>query len=471
MHNIPPGLEICEHLKQTFPSEPWQAILEGFSITGLLDTEQLQAISGLERMKLSRLLNKLRAALPEGQPPLLIRLEQPIRRPGDRGRAPVVWVLGESGAAALRDLGYPDARACGLREPVAVSHALAMNDVHLAARRAGIDIQTDRTLPYGDGQSLRPDHQVRLREGKLRLFEIEQSASPETLRRVQASLARKQAFFSSPQASGIEPVVFLLLQTAPKQQAETLKTWQKAWSITAAKHPQGLNFRLRLMRLQEFLTEPDWAGQQTERWQEIIPPASPLVSLEAPSALLRRTAREDHLVLAALWQDFQESAQARRADFQPDPDFLRVIRLIYAASHDPELPPLTQAGLPHASLYLLKEYLAMHGLRGPLRAALNNGRGQVRWNPITIVHRMQIVADTFLAWHGWRADGPLWVTASAPRWDVVEHQTFQLRVSIRDPRILPESEEPAPSERALTWVLWAIFAYGPELGLGKTEFW
>lgn len=113
----------------------------------------------------------------------------------------------------------------------------------------------------------------------------------------------------------------------------------------------------------------------------------------------------------------------------------------------------------------------MRRLSAPLRAALNNGRGQVRWNTITIVHRMQIVADTFLALHGWRADGPLWVTASAPRWDVVEHQSFQPHVSIRDRRILPDGEEPAPSERALAWVLWAIFAYGPELGLGKVEFW
>lgn len=471
MRKTPPGFQICEHLKLTFPGDPWQAILEGLAITGLLDTEQLQVVSGLERMTLSRLLNKLRAALPEGQPPLLIRLEQAIRRPGDRGRAPVVWALGESGAAALRDLGYPEARACGLREPIAVSHALAMNDVHLTARRAGIDIQTDQPLPYGDDQSLRPNHQVRLGKGKSRLFEIEQAASAETLRRVQASLARKQAFFSSTQAAEVEPVVFLLLQVAPKQQADTLKTWQKALSITAAKHPQGLNFRLCFMRLRDFLAHPDWAGEQTERWQGIAQPASPLVSLDAPSALLRRTAREDHLVLAALWQDFQESAQARRADFQPDPGFLRVIRLIYAASHDPELPPLTQAGLPQASLYLLNEYISMRGLRAPLRAALNNGRGQVRWNTITIVHRMQTVVDAFLALHGWRADGPLWAQASSARWDVPEHQTFQAHVSIRDRRILPEGDEPAPSECALAWVLWAIFAYGPELGLGKVEFW
>jgi hypothetical protein len=37
--------------------------------------------------------------------------------------------------------------------------------------------------------------------------------------------------------------------------------------------------------------------------------------------------------------------------------------------------------------------------------------------------------------------------------------------------VVPTRDEVKRTEEALAWVLQALFVYGPELGLGKVEFW
>jgi hypothetical protein len=95
------------------------------------------------------------------------------------------------------------------------------------------------------------------------------------------------------------------------------------------------------------------------------------------------------------------------------------------------------------------------------------------------MHRMQSVVHTFLWHHGWRSDGALYVYTTVSDWQARSIHQFQVRVQIRSAEIMmadgdlvvPTRDEVKRTEEALAWVLQALFVYGPELGLGKVEFW
>lgn len=477
-----------ERLNDGLPETPWLAILQAFEITGCLDTEQLQTVSGLQRMKLTRLLDKLES-FRAGLPPILHKLEQDIRRPGARGRTPKVYLLGESGAALLRLQGNEDAHACGLNSDIAITHALAMVDVHLSAKRSGVDLLTDQVLVFGDGNSLRPDHQ--LPGDKIRFLEVEQAASLETLRRLVTSLGHKQAFFDNAEESAsFEKTVYLLIQLPRGPVWErTLKTWQQAIQLLEEKTGRQINFRVLAFSLQDFLRQPNWENLQVQPWLDLTTPGTEIVKAQKsmqqnaklPHNLMYRSTRQDKLVLAALWQNF-ESLAAQKQEKYPtaNPEFLQMIRIIYAASHDFSRPALELASLPHASLYLLEQYLKMHpALLERLQKVLHFGRGTLRWNSTTILHRMQVVINAFLAYHGWRSDGGLLAYPSIADWDEAGPRTFAVNVILRDPELLmlpdenvvPSQVEIISCEDALAWILWALFNYAPELGLGRVEFW
>ena len=460
-----------------------RAVLEAFEIAGLLDTEQLQQVTGLDRMPLARLLEKIER-LRMGLPAIFVKLEQEVRRPTTRGRSPKVYLLGESGAALLRWFGSEEAHACQLNDETAMSHALGLVDFHLAAHQAGLRLLTDRTISYGDDRVLRPDHQI-LGE-KIQIFEIEQVASREILRRIVSSLEHKQSFFESSQSSAFAPTVLMLLQLKRGPEWEqTCKTWRQAVHLVQEKLNKAVNFRLLTLPLSEFLSRPDWAGTVRQDWLDLTKSETGIVKGQqatppVPAQLAKLTSREDQLILAALWQDFLENAEKRLAEYpRPDPAFLHLIRLIYTASFDTALPVFDQAGFPHGSLYLLNRYLSLRDLRPLLNKAIHAGRGSLRWNPTTIRHRMQVVANIFLGAHGWRTDGPLFVNALVNSWDSNDGRAFNIAVEVRNPQILrlpgenlmPTSFEIQRTEQALSWVIWAFFAYSVNLGLGRVEFW
>jgi len=471
--------ELLEKLRSNFPADPWQEILEAFTITGVADNEHLLSVCACERLKLRRLLERLEEQC-AGLPAILTRLPQAIRRTGKKGRPATIFRLGTSGAALLRQLGHPNAHPCGLTDETAITQPWRMVDIHLAARRAGVQVVTDRTIPYANGKHvLRPDHQARLPGRKTLLFEIEQAANAETLRRVLSSIARKRAFFESHESAGFERSVQVLFQT-PTQTAwqKTLTTWARAAQMNEQETGRPLNFSLRAIPLPDFLENPDWHASDELRWQDLTA-AAPADRPAAPAELIQCSARSDRLVVAALWQDLVENASQRLAPYpRPDPEFLRTMRLVYAASHSPDLPLMEQAAIPHASLYLLNHYMRLRGIDKPMRLALNKGRNSLRWNPTTILHRMQTVIDTFLGLHGWRSCGPLHATPVTADWNAADSHTFQVIVKIRDPRILQDEADPVPAEpeirqteQALAWVCRAFFAYSPELNLGSPEFW
>ena len=453
-------------------------VLETFVPTGLADANQVQQFTNLTRDRVARALERLLS----GQ--LLVPWKRPLPRPDQRGKPANTYLLTREGAEVLNAIGFKGARACGLQDDLTLLHRLAMTDLHLAAAKAGVPIRTDQLLRF-NGRELRPDHLVTLDDGRSLLFEVEQAASTETLRRVVESLQNKHDFFVSSASANLLPEVRIIVQLPRGTKWDrTLRTWEKAMSVVQERAGGSLGFRLFAIPRREFLQTPDWREKRHLMWLELSP-AQKETALQtaqppAPKALLSRTPREDWLVLTALWQDFRENVQTTQGQFpRPNPEFFRTVRLIHAASHDQALSDLEQAALPYASIYLLDQYLSMRNLRPVLNKAIHNGKGSLRWNPTTILHRMQVVINTFLGLHGWRADGALFVTASMSDWQDVTQRTFGVNVKIRKPSLLmaeddlvvPTRAEIEQTERALAWALWALFAYSLDLGLGRVEFW
>lgn len=255
------------------------------------------------------------------------------------------------------------------------------------------------------------------------------------------------------------------------------------------------------MPLRDFLDAPDWSEPpDTSRWESLFDPAQPPTFGSSfhppekkakgppPSAtrlprLLRRYApADDRRILLAYWQHLLEQGPDLVYDNehpQPDPAFFELMAVVHAASHSRDLPLYQQAAYPFASIYLLRKYLAIHRpLREALSKAITRGSGSMKWSTTTILHRMQVVIDLFLRYHGWVTGGPLRVYPAVASWEVEGRQDFAVQVRIT-PAVLPEGEDGIVADRnelnhveeALAWVLWALFAYAEDLGLKRAPFW
>mgnify|MGYP000846375138 CR=1 FL=1 len=144
------------------PLSQWLPVLETLLPTGVADTQQLQQASGLSRDQVNRLVKRFDALASDA---ILTRVQESIPRPGRRGGSPIIYKLGEVGAALLQENGYPDAHACGLEKSTPIAHARTVLDMRLVALAAGLSVQTEKELPYGDNQALRPDNLVTLADG------------------------------------------------------------------------------------------------------------------------------------------------------------------------------------------------------------------------------------------------------------------------------------------------------------------
>jgi len=468
--------DLWKVIEESLP-ETARPVLECFAATGLADLSQIMNHTSLTRDKVNRVLERLTSK------ELLKTYPHNVKRPDKAGKPAAIYQLTEEGANILKTLGHPRAHASRLNDDTAALHRLAMTELHLAASKAGIEIRTDRNLPYNDTE-LRPDHQVMLPDGNILFFEIEQKASAAILRRIVESLQHKQDFFASHAHPNVLPEVRMALHLKRNKEWEkTLKVWERALGVVKENAKGKLRFRLFAIPLQEFLEKPDWESERELFWREVLPPQpqTALVVSEPTglSTLMQRTAREERLVLRALWQDFTERIQPGMKVPKADPEFFQLIQLIYSASHDEHLPLLDQAGTPHVSLYLLRRYLEMKQLHKRIYTELHRGERDTRWNITTILHRMQGVVNVFLTAHGWRAYGLLLVQASAYDSTIRETRTFDILVKIRNPQILmsrddlvvPSKEEVQAVEEALSWVLYSLFAYSQELGLGGLSYW
>jgi hypothetical protein len=453
-----------------------QPILEAFLPTGLADIVQVAQATNLTRDRANRALEHMVSAKLIAQYPAL-------QRPDQRGKPSAFYLLTTDGAEVLQGLGHHKATACNLNGETQMLHGLAMTDMHIAAHKAGIEIATDRELDF-NSRNLRPDHLVTLSDRNKLIFEVEQVAGKDSLRRVVKSLQNKQDFFSSKTHPDILPEVRMILQVQRGAKWDkTINTWVTALGVVAERSGGNLAFRLFVIPRREFLDAPDWEETRKLLWREITPMQQRVQPMEIQavqtSQLMYGSQRENHVVLMAVYQELIENLKTSELYPVANAEFFEIMRLIYSGSYNDGLSPLEQAVLPHASIYLLGTYLKMRELVVHLNKTMHSGKGSMRWNPTTIMHRMQSVVHTFLWHHGWRSDGALYVYTTVSDWQSHSIHQFQVRVQIRSAEIMmadgdlvvPTRDEVKRTEEALAWVLQALFVYGPELGLGKVEFW
>jgi hypothetical protein len=495
--------EVQTALEETFDDDRWLAALKVLYPTGVADVGQLLAATGLSRSKLDTFLKHADQLAGDG---LLSEVPFAVARPGKRGRPSTVYRLGEVGAALLRAHGYDDAHACGLTTETELGHARGVLDVRLAAEEAGLAVITERELAYsadGEQRVLRPDNLVTLPDGPRALFEVEQQARLRLLRRVRNSVRRKVAFFSSPQAADISPYVRVLIDLPYGETwDQTVAVWERAVAIVAEEHGGSLPFEIGAIPLLDFLEEPDWAEPPgRERWEPLFDPAQTstfepepdqpeqpdqqkqsLVKAQVPPGLRRLSAQDDYLVIESFWAYLQrEGRDLLHTEERPEahPAFFETMSVIHAASHPPDATPWERALHPHASLYLLQQYLEMHPpLRKALSKAVTRGQHSIKWSTPAITHRMQVVVDTFLRYHGLRSGGSIRVYILGPWRRNARRGDFSVGVSIepevlmgRADGVVPSREETEAAEEALTWVLDALFAYAHEIGIKHARFW
>ncbi len=260
--------ELQKELEAVLRDKLWLRILEVFVPSGVADGLHLRQATGLDRDKLRRAIEKIQNAS-VGYPPVLRILDHSIARAGARGRAPKVYLLGESGADLLNANGYHGIQPCGLNEDVPISHALAVLSVHLAAVQAGLGIHTEQYQRYGDEKHIRPDHSLLLPDGSQLLLEVEQIATRKLIPRILESLTNKQAFFQSEESKVFRREVRMLVNVSRgRDWSRTIQVWKEACNLVVQKSNRPLDFRLLAMPLDEFLLAPEW-GESSRRWEEL----------------------------------------------------------------------------------------------------------------------------------------------------------------------------------------------------------
>jgi hypothetical protein len=462
--------ELIGELDKNLAPETWRQILQVFVPTHVADSLQIQQYVGLDREKFRRVMDKLQnAAL--GLPPIFHQLDHSITRPGVRGRRPGIYLLGETGALLLNELGYPDVHPCRLNTDLAISHALAMLDIHQTAMRENIPINTDCTIEFGDHQNLRPDHQINLPDGQFLIYEIEQVANKDTLTRIRESLTNKHSFFDSAQATAYLREIRMLLNLAPnsKESRDTIQRWARVYR--ALSDEEELGFALFSMPLGEFLINPDWSPSPSDRWVnlsissgESITEAGTTIQVPVFAYSDEHSAYDDCIVVNAADQEYK----TRVLPGKPKPDFglFKLAIDIYDASHA-KSNYWALAGIPYASINMLKILLEKReDLLKKLNKCMNQGRhGE---SPVVVVHHMQGVIDCFLNYYAWESGSILRAEAINRGY---ESHPFGIVVNTY---VAPSPgdgwENKSEIDVALAWVLSALFKYAEQIGLDKPRF-
>ncbi len=458
--------------------------------------QQLQTATGLNRDQLNRMFRHAETLAPQS---ILIQVKEAIPRPGKRG-VPSIYKLGETGAEILRAKGDAEAHACGLHDSTPIAHGRVTLEVRLAAQAAGLPVLTETELPYGDGQVLRPDNLITLPNGVVALFETEQTASYNTLRRIRDSGRHKVAFFNSAAGKQVSSTVRVLINLPyGAEWNRSVGIWERAMAMVAEENGGNLPFQIVAQPLYGFVDAPDWADPPAGHWESLFDPgqtatfapeptetAMPLAKTEKPprkaakpqlpAELRRHTAADDRRLIEAYWQYFEEHSLtlACSADHpHADPEFFNVMQIIYTASHPAGATPWELAQHPHLSLYLLRKYLELHPLlKLALEKAIGGRSSRIIWNPTMVFHRLQIVVDRFLEYHGLRVSPDLEVYPTSNYNRLDNYGAFRIEATLKAEVLLgardgviPLRDEVRGIEKALAWVIWALLAYSKEVGL------
>jgi hypothetical protein len=465
---------LIQALDTAIREQRWRVILESFLPMGLSTTRHIQDATGFPRDKATRCIDQLEGFFLEGSP-LIVRYEHPLRVPGGSKRPSTIFLFSEASARLLRHLGI-EAKACELKDDTAVLHAVCMQSLaQLAGRQPGIQVVTDRNLAYAGSRQLRPDHQIILADGSRFLMEIEQQAAPKLLPRIIESLSHKQAFFTSSESAGFQNTIRMLVNLNPGRDFQkTIKVWKEAIRQVMQTSGEKLNFSLVVLPFTVFLSSPEWEQGLSNRWQKLDPedhhdnsPAAEQKSRMPSAKRPSRSLEKDIVLLAALAQDFEEKIPEEQR--LPDWNLLPLVRTIYEAAHGAKHNTYDEvAAVPVISIYLLREYLNMHpDLLTRLRQAVHFNKTKMVWTQQNILHRMNIVIRTFLSYHGWRPSEVIKIYSTIAGEGRGDYKVSCSWNNTPDEYI----QQYRQIERALEWVLSALFEYAEDLGLGKPEFW
>jgi hypothetical protein len=463
--------EIITALNQSMTDNAWRRVLEMFVPTHLADGIQIQEYAGIDREKLRRTLNKV-FTITAGMPPILHALDHSISRPGVRGRGRRIYLLGETGAMLLIELGYEGVHACNLHNDTAIAHALAMLDIHKTAEQMQVTIQTDRELNFGN-QVIRPDHMVKLPNGQMILYEIEQFASHETGRRVRESIFHKRSFFTSMEAKNFLPEVRMILNLQPgtREWESTVRWWKNICTESGAE--EKLGFRLLVISFSEFLIQPEWDVQTSGRWTDVTvaPAKTHSQNIVTVDSIVEEpynsddTGNDDCVVVAAAGQVFNE----KNGESLPNPDFglFNLACAIYVGSHS-ESHYWKDAAIPYTSIHMLKTLLEKrHGLLIDLNTLMEHGRRGESGG--MVVFHMQSVIDCFLSHYHWESEGVLTAKAVANPWGESPPFTISVKAMV-DPSPTDIWKHSSEIDRGLGWVLRALFKYSKLIGLNEPKF-
>ena len=461
--------ELMSALDVVMPDQRWRAILQLLGVKGIADMTQMKDAIGLTRDKLARGLDRISEFTLDNSP-LISRLLKTIKRPSESNRPSAIYTLAEGGAKLLRQLGFPDAHAFGLtNDDKAVAHVLSMVSVHILAERSGVQISTDRILPYAEGNFLRPDHQITLANGKSFLVEVEQEANSALIERIKESIAHHHQFFTSPASAMYLREVRMLVNVKPGRDFDrTIMFWQTAMLQFENDQHEEINFRIVALPLKTFLDSSEWDEELSDRWTELEAEQGSKSPAMAKVAEMISAFREnqpvikDLVLLSALAERFEETAT--QEVLRPNYDMFELMTVIYDATFGHG----RFSSVPIASIYLLREYLDRHPkFRASLNQAMHFNQGRMVWSQQNILHRMGIVIRRFLSYYGWSGTGIIKVY---PRISDKEPRGFEIFCEIDENSKMTITER-VDGERALRWVLGALFEYAQDIGLGRPDFW
>lgn len=464
-----------------------------FAPRGLATQDQVEQLSSLTmkqaRSAIEELLKGFYGSVP------LLRSES-VHLLGRRGRPQVVYILTADGAAVLSHL-LPEetVTAPQIEDPVELAHALMEMEVFTLAKRAGITGSVEHVLRFEGKHSIRADVMINAADGNQMIFEMEQTARPGDIPRILNKLKQYVQFFRSIGSQGVCPNIRVLFNLAPEDTA-TIKRWSLV--LTELKKQEGdLRFRLFWLPVLAFLQSPAWASMenfeeiQCSSSTETELPSTEKASTNLVPSLNNQLAVSD-VLLPPLLQTYQhadlqtlnliiqsmaaEGGELQRNLIFPDPGrgfFFDLVRMIYQVSHYVDGPVRKQATLPMASIWILYRYLNMHQNQALLQAVLR-GREEVRKSLNRGINLFRDAYSrlcwTFLRYHGFGRGGPLEVSVRVPALNG-DQSEIMVDVQILDPELIIGCDGVlAPgdlelTEKALSWMLSAVWLYGEELGL------
>ena len=255
--------------------------------------------------------------------------------------------------------------------------------------------------------------------------------------------------------------------------ARTCNLWRNVIESLRDELGKSPGFRLLAISLVDFLLDPEWDGEASQRWWDLTKRTTEKKEPETRTAnksgiRVTRNSKEDLVLLSAVHQTLQEDPQAAGKS-AIDMNFLDVMLKIYDASHPKNRWSPLWRKPPNDSLFLLKSYFELHPeLKRRLRVSIHQNTSKWSWSSRTILHRMQRVIDVFLAYYGWRSTYVL--SVSAVYGDNSGSEPFKVKVETIG-FFWGDFDESSRKLEALEWVLMALFRYADELGLGRPKFW